>query len=258
VSGVVTWITYAPVKGLGLVSVDGVELEENGVRGNRRFHLIGEDGRLVNGKFAGQLVQIRASSDPDGRVLELVLPDGSTVAGEVETGEPVATDFYGNPVAGHVVRGAFAEAISSLAGRPLRLVRVDEAGAGNDRGAAGSVSVVSQGALDLLAREAGVPDVDGRRFRMLFGIDGVEAHAEDGWLGRRVAVGDAVVAVRGLVGRCAVTTQNPDTGIKDLDTLRTIRRYRPEVEGEEPLPIGVWGGVEQPGRVRVGDTVAPL
>jgi uncharacterized protein len=258
VSGVVTWITYAPVKGLGLVSVDEVELEENGVRGNRRFHLIGEDGRLVNGKFAGQLVQIRASSDPDGRLLELVLPDGSTVAGGVETGEAVATDFYGNPVAGHVVGGAFAEAISSLAGRPLRLVRVDQAGAGNDRGAAGSVSVVSQGALELLAREAGVPDVDGRRFRMLFGIDGVEAHAEDGWLGRRVAVGDAVVAVRGLVGRCAVTTQNPNTGIKDLDTLRTIRRYRPEVEGEEPLPIGVWGGVEQPGRVRVGDTVAPL
>ena len=59
---------------------------------------------------------------------------------------------------------------------------------------------------------------------MLFGIDGVDAHAEDGWVGRRVAFGDAVVAVRGLVGRCAVTSQNPDTGVPDLDTLRTIRR----------------------------------
>ena len=66
------------------------------------------------------------------------------------------------------------------------------------------------------------------------------------------------MTVRGLVGRCAVTTQNPETGVKDLDTLRTIRGYRPEVEGEEPLPIGVWGGVERPGRVRIGDTVAPL
>jgi uncharacterized protein len=258
VSGVITWITYAPVKGLGLVAADEVELEESGVRGNRRFHLIGEDGRLVNGKFAGQLVRIRASADPDGRSLSLLLPDGSTVAGEVETGEAVVTDFYGHPVGGRVVGGDFAAAISAFAGRALRLVRVDEAGTGNDRGAGGSVSVVSQGALDLLAREAGVAGVDGRRFRMLFGIDGVEAHAEDAWVGRRVAFGEAIVSVRGLVGRCAVTTQNPETGIKDLDTLRTIRRYRPEVEGEEPLPIGVWGGVEQPGRVHVGDTVTPL
>jgi uncharacterized protein YcbX len=258
VSGVVTWITYAPVKGLGLVSVDDVELEEAGVRGNRRFHLIGDDGRLVNGKFAGQLVQIRASAHPDGRSLSLELPDGSSVAGEVETGEAVVTSFYGQPVGGHLVGGEFAEAISAFAGRPLRLVRVDETGTGNDRGPEGSVSIVSQGALDLLAREAGVEGVDGRRFRMLFGLDGVAAHVEDAWVGRRVAVGSAVVTVRGLVGRCAVTTQNPETGVKDLDTLRTIRRYRPEVEGEEPLPIGVWGGVEQPGRVRVGDTVEPL
>jgi len=258
VSGVVTWITYAPVKGLGLLAADEVELEASGVRGNRRFHLIGEDGRLVNGKFAGQLVQIRASADPDGRSLALVLPDGSTVAGEVETREAVVTDFYGRPVGGHLVGGVFAEAISSFVARAVRLVRVDENGAGNDRGAGGGVSIVSQGALERLAREAGVERVDARRFRMLFGIDGVEAHAEDTWIGQRVAVGNAVVTVRGLVGRCAVTTQNPETGAKDLDTLRTIRRYRPEVEGEEPLPIGVWGGVAQPGRVRLGDTVEPL
>ena len=117
-SGVVTWITYAPVKGLGLLAADEVELEASGVRGNRRFHLIGEDGRLVNGKFAGQLVQIRPDADPDGRSLALMLPDGSTVAGEVETGEAVVTEFYGRPVGGHLVVGEFAEAISSFAGRP--------------------------------------------------------------------------------------------------------------------------------------------
>jgi uncharacterized protein len=258
VSGVVGWITYAPVKGLGLLSANEVELEEAGVRGNRRFYLTGADGRLVNGKLAGQLVQVGATSDADGHSLSLDFPDGSVVAGEVATGEAVETDFYGQPVRGHRVLGDFAESLSAFAGRPLQLVRVDEAGAGNDRGAGGSVSVVSRGALDLLAREAGVGEVDARRFRMLFGIERVEAHAEDGWLGRRVAIGDAIVVVRGLVGRCAVTTQNPDTGVKDLDTLRTIRRYRPEVEGEDPLPFGVFGAVDVPGRVRLGDRVEPL
>jgi uncharacterized protein YcbX len=177
---------------------------------------------------------------------------------EIELGEALVTDFYGRPVAGRLVGGPFSAALSAFAGRPLRLVRVDEPGDGIDRGAGAGVSIVSRGALDLLAREAGVERVDGRRFRMLFEIDGVEAHEEDEWLGRRVAVGEAVVEVRGLVGRCAVTSQSPESGIRDLDTLRTIRRYRPEVEGEEPLPFGVWGAVAQPGRVRLGDRVSPL
>ena len=51
---------------------------------------------------------------------------------------------------------------------------------------------------------------------MTIGVDGVEAHAEDGWIGERVRVGGAVVAVRAHVGRCAVTTRDPDTGLRDL------------------------------------------
>ena len=105
---------------------------------------------------------------------------------------------------------------------------------------------------------SGEDTVDGRRFRMLFEVDGLAPHGEDGWAGRRVAIGNAVVQMHGLVGRCAVTSQNPETGIPDLGTLRVIRKYRSEIETDEPLPFGVWGGVEAPGTVRVGDPVEPL
>ena len=97
--------------------------------------------------------------------------------------------------------------------------------------------------------------MDGRRFRMTIGVDGVDPHAEDGWIGGRVRVGDAVVAVRAHVGRCAVTTRDPDTGIRDLDTLGAIAAYRVDVETREPLPFGVWCQVVQAGRVAVGDPV---
>jgi len=253
--GSVAWITYAPVKGLRLQSVDEVDLGPTGAPGDRRFHLVAEDGRLVNGKLASQLFQVSAESDAEGTALTLRFPDGSMLQREVELGEPIETSFYGRPVSGRVVIGSFAAALSEVAGTSLRLVRVDEPGAGADRGPDAGVSCVSAAALDGLAREAGVESVDGRRFRMLFGIDGVEAHEEDGWLGRRVAFGDAIVRLHGLVGRCAVTSRSPDTGVKDLDTLRTIKSYRPDVEGEEPIPFGVFGRVEQPGRVRVGDRV---
>ncbi len=254
----VTSITYAPVKGLALSRVEEIELELTGVRDNRRFHLITDDGRLVNGKVAGTLVQVAATTDRDGKTLSLRFPDGSTLDGDAALGDPVETSFYGRPVAGRLVEGPFSEAITSFVGRPLRLVRVNEPGAGSDRGIGASVSVVSSGTLDTLAREAGQERIDGRRFRMLFGIDGVEPHTEEHWVGRRVGFGDAVVRLQAHVGRCAVTTHDPDTGLPDLDTLRILKGYRSEVESEEPLPIGVWGGVERPGIVRVGDPVQPL
>jgi uncharacterized protein YcbX len=122
----------------------------------------------------------------------------------------------------------------------------------------GAVTVISRASLERLGSEAGVSGpVDGRRFRMLLEIEGVEAHEEDAWIGRRVAIGDAVVAPVGDVGRCAVTTKNPDTGEGDLDTLGTLAAYRPEGR-TEPLPFGVHAAVVQPGRVRVGDAVRPV
>jgi len=59
----------------------------------------------------------------------------------------------------------------------------------------------------------------------------------------------------GHVGRCAVTTQNPETGAPDLDTLKALAAYRADAATTEPLPFGVHAAVNRPGRVRVGDPV---
>jgi len=121
----------------------------------------------------------------------------------------------------------------------------------------GAATLLGAGSLHAIERLLGSP-VDGRRFRMNFGVDGLDEHEEDRWLGRRVRLGDAVVVPQGNVGRCAVTTQNPDTGAPDLDTLKALATYRQEVETTEPLPFGVHAAVAEPGHVRVGDPVEPL
>jgi hypothetical protein len=75
-------------------------------------------------------------------------------------------------------------------------------------------------------------------------------------VGRRVSVGGAVVEVGGNVGRCALTTRQPDTGVVNFKTLHVLRRYRGSVPTSEPLPFGVHARVVVPGLVRVGDVVA--
>jgi uncharacterized protein YcbX len=250
--GRVAWIATAPVKGLRLALRREAVFDRSGIDGDRAFYLVDADGRLTNAKRAGEL--LRATAETEKGRLRVKLPDGSVVDGEVELGEDVETDFYGRPVQGRVVRGAWADALSVLAGLPLTLVRADERGAGLDRGSEAAASLVSTAALDVLAQAAGLDGpVDGRRFRMNLGVDGIAAHEEDAWLGRRVAVGEAVLVPRGNVGRCRVTKLGPETGLADLQTLDVIADYRAEVETTERLPFGIWCEVVEPGRVAVGD-----
>ena len=227
------------------------------MRGDRRFYLVDDEGALVNAKRVPRLVAVRAAVE-NGRML-LRFADDTTVEGEVVLGEErIETSFFGRPVVGRIVEGPWGEALSELAGRPIRVARTEREGDGVDRGRLAGATLVSTGSLEALRSTAGGEDaVDGRRFRMTIGVDGVEPHAEDAWIGKRVRVGGAVIAVRAHVGRCAVTTLDPDTGVRDLDTLGAIAAYRADVETREPLPFGVWCQVVEPGPVAVGDAVDP-
>lgn len=242
--GRVAWIAIAPVKGLGLVAPEAVELTETGAAGDRVFHLVDERGVMVNGKRCGPLVAVRP--EYAGASLRLRFPDGSEAAGPVTLGDPIASDFFGRARPGHLVLGPFSAALSEYAGRPLRLVR--SSGAGTDRGRGGGVSLLSVAACGAH---------DPRRFRMTFGVDGIPAHAEDDWVGYRVRIGDAIVRPTGHTGRCLVTSQDPDTGVADMDMLQVIRDTRPD-DTSEPLPFGVHGPVARPGTVRLGDPVERL
>jgi len=123
------------------------------------------------------------------------------------------------------------------------------------------LTLVSAESVAELGRRAGREgDPDARRFRMLLEIEGCAApHEEDTWDGLLVRVGAAVVRMSGRVPRCVVTTQDPRTGLRDLDTLRTINRYRGvmEEDGDRGLPFGMYAEVESPGVARVGDEVSP-
>ena len=258
--GRVVRISIAPVKALHLVNPEEVELGHAGVAGDRRFWIVDADRRLVNGKRHPKLMRVLPDWDEASRRLALTFPDGSVVDGVVEPGEPFAAELYRTPHPSRTVPGPWQAALSEFAAEPLTLLW-SEGGAqdrGRDRG--GWATVISRGSLERLREEAGASEpVDGRRFRMLFEIDGVEPHEEDSWLGNRVAIGDAVIVPAGDVGRCVVTTCDPDTAISDFDTLKLLAGYRPDGV-TEPLPFGMYCNVAVPGRVRVGDAVrlAPL
>jgi uncharacterized protein len=237
----VTSLAIAPVKGMRLAAADQLDLGPDGPAGDRAFLVVDEDDRLLLTTRTPALLGVAPRWD--GAALSLTFPDGREVAAVPEPGRPATTANYeGRPIAGRLVEGDLAAALSEHLGRRVRLLARDPAQRGADDA---PVTLMSEASLSAL----GIPDA--RRFRMTIRIDGVGAWEEHGWGGRELTAGDAVLRVTEPVPRCAVTTRDPDSGRRDHPTLKALA----ELRGKRDVTFGVWCEVVAPGAVRVGDLV---
>jgi uncharacterized protein YcbX len=237
---------------------DAVEIGARGVRENRRFFLLDAHGQMVNGKRLGSLQAVLADYSDSERTLSLRFPDGTVLTGAVETGSTLEARFFSTTVTAVEVLGPWSDALSAHVGTPVRLVESADDWGAVDRAGDGTVSLISRATVERIERAAGGgAPIDARRFRMLIEIDGTAAHEEDRWLGRPLRIGGAVVMPRGHVGRCMVTKLDPDSGVRDLETLDILASYRGGAGTTEPLACGIYGSVLEPGTVRVGDPATP-
>jgi uncharacterized protein len=250
----VTRLRIAPVKGLALIERQEVEVGPEGVGDDRRFYLVGPDGRNRSGLAYGPLARIVPDYDAATEQLTLRFPDGTVLTNDASGGNDVVhvpwTDrvLHARPVPG------FDTALTDYVGMPMRLVRA-EAG---HRPSSAHVTIISQASLETLERGADLPEpLDDRRFRMLVTIDGIGAFAEDAWVGSTVAVGDAAVRVNIEAARCGTTTRDPATGLRDVDMLRILADVR-GVSARQTVDLGVYCEVVRPGRIAVGDEVRRL
>jgi uncharacterized protein YcbX len=250
----VSKLAIAPVKGLALRHPTEIVLGTHGVAENRRFFMIASDGRHRSGLAFGPLAAIVPDYDAASERLVLRFPDGAVVDGDASALDgSVVVPWGAREMVADVVRGPFSEALSDYVGMALRLVR-----AGDDAHPQSyPASIVSEASLDALEGSAHLPGpLDDRRFRMLMTIAGCEAFEEDRWVGREARVGESIVRIVVPTARCATTTRDPATGQRDWDALRALKDLR-GVSPEQTVDLGVYATVVKPGRVAVGDEVAP-
>lgn len=88
------------------------------------------------------------------------------------------------------------------------------------------------------------------RFRPNFLVetDDAQRFPEDGWVGRSLRIGTMRMQVNRRDPRCVIVTIDPATGRREAGILRQIARRRAGA-------AGVYGSVEIPGRVVLGDAV---
>ena len=122
------------------------------------------------------------------------------------------------------------------------------------------VSVLTTSTLKRLNELQPQSRIDERRFRMNVIVDTSEAgFVENGWIGRELAIGDAVRIVVALPDpRCVMTTLAQGDLPGDTDVLRTlIRHNRVQVGDAGQFPCaGVYAVIAASGTMRIGDPVA--
>jgi hypothetical protein len=115
------------------------------------------------------------------------------------------------------------------------------------------IHLLTRTTLHTLERIAPESSWDVRRFRMNVLMDAVETmgYPELEWIGRRVRVGTAVVAIAMGCPRCVMVTQAVDDVPQDHRVMRTLVH-------ETHHTAGVYAAVVEPGEAREGDPVELL
>jgi len=237
-----------PVKSTALQHPDSIDLQREGAVGDRRFLFARSDGTRLRGISKAPLMPIVSTWSMADERLTMRFPDGSSVEGSaLPVGERVDIKLFDRTVPARAIDPVLTEAVRRLVDETLTVFRVEEPEfAGGEHRA----SIISLASVADVGSRGGDANLDPGRFRMLVELDGVEAYAEDGWQGRRLRLGGAVVRLGRRVDRCVMTNLAPDTGANDFGTLEVLAQHRKV--GTELL-LGVYGDVEQPGRIEIGD-----
>ncbi|MDQ2095598.1 MOSC domain-containing protein [Rhodalgimonas zhirmunskyi] len=230
-----------PIKGIGAEELGEVTLAPGlPVPGDRAYAVLtgtAEDTgawqpcrNFARGCYGPELMAITAHTDADGRITlrhparpELTIDPATDGAALIDWLTPIYPPE----------RPA-----------PHTLIKAPEIGMA-DSSTPATISVLGTASLAALSEKAGQP-LDQRRFRGNLWIDGLAPFEELSLVGRTLRIGDAELEFHKRIERCRATEANPDTGTRDVDTLRHLR------EGWGHTDFGITALVRKPGRIAPG------
>lgn len=234
-----------PVKSCHGEDLDTAVVEPWGLRGDRRWMVVDQDGVQVTAREVHRMLRVRPDlTGVDGRWdgLRLSAPDAESLFVPTPSTPDTEVQIWKTPVAAASAGAAADSWLSDVLQQPVRLVYLDDptrrAIKPEFSGADGTVSfadgypvlLASENSLDLLndwIAEGPRPEegpLDVRRFRPNLVVRGAAPFAEDGWV--RIRIGEATFRVVKGCDRCVLTTLDPDTGEKQMEPITSLARHR--------------------------------
>ena len=231
--GQIRQINRYPVKSMGGETLQECEIESYGLRGDRYCSFRDESKtewfKYVTARSIPRMLTYEATFEEN--TIRVTGPDGKTYGWD----EVLLDEIQGltsTPISLSPLKAAHPEA------QHPQLLSVDGA----------SILLVTDSSLRKLESHWG-KSLDQRRFRGNFVVNlHNEELDEHSWIGRQIAIGDALLQVDSYCERCVFVTMDPDTLEKDPLLLRKVNE-------EFNLHFGVYASVIQTGTIRLGDEV---
>ncbi|GAB5546657.1 MAG: MOSC domain-containing protein [Sandaracinaceae bacterium] len=251
-----------PVKSLAGVRVDAADVDDRGLAHDRRFMVVGPDGRFLTQRTIPRMVSLGAHIEAGE--LRITHRESSLSVSLDAEGPAREVTVWQDVVSALDVGDEAARFLTDALGAPARLVRmprevrrqVDLAHAreGDLVSFADGFPflVVGDGSLGAMSAELG-EEADVRRFRPNLVIDGAPAFAEDEW--PRFRIGPITFHGSKACGRCSIVDVDPDRGLAAKGHLSTLARFRKR--GGE-VYFGQNCVHDGTGTLRVGDAVEVL
>jgi uncharacterized protein YcbX len=251
-----------PVKGCRGIALERAHVEARGVRHDRRWTLVDEEGTTVTQRTHPRLALVDVALDGDALVLS------SRDAGAPALRLPLAPDgrrrsvtVWNDTVEAIDAGDEAARWATELLGVPASIAHMPDDVRRQVKPAysrPGDVVGFADAFPLLLATTASLADLNARmerplpmdRFRPNVVVDGSEAWAEDAWT--LVRVGGLSVRVVKPCDRCVVTTTDQRTGERGVEPLRTLATFR---RRDHDVLFAVNAIPAAEGEVAVGDRV---
>ena len=199
-----------PIKSMGGERLNHARIGSLGIEGDRVVHVEDARGHVITARTHHRLLGHHATLNASGEPV---------VDGVLWSDPKVRKD------------------VVDIVGPGAKLVRYD----GAERFDVLPLLVATDGAIAAFGH-------DGRRLRPNLVIGGVEGLAECSWPGQCLRIGDVIIGIQDLRGRCIMTTFDPDSLKQDRQVLTDIAR---KFGGTLALNCYVIQG----GEIRVGDSV---
>ena len=265
-SAVLSTLHVYPVKSCAALAPTHATVEARGLAADRRWMVVDENGRFLSARKLPRMTLVRTRTVDDGVEVEAPGMQGLLVRAEADAARRREVQVWGSTVSARVAEPAADAWISAFLGCVAHFAYMDEHALRAIDPAYAHVDdivsfadgfpllLISQAALDLLNTKLAAP-VPMLRFRPNLVVDGVPAHAEDGW--RRIRIGGIDFDVVKPCTRCVLTTVDFEQGEFDPggEPLRTLLSYRRTGKG---VTFGQILIPRSRGTLRLGDAVEVL
>ena len=222
-----------PLKGARGLSLQEVEVDDFGPRGDRRWLAVDADGVFVSQRELPRLALVHAAVEADA----LVLSSDGFRAQRVErpAGPCRRVRIWRDTVEAVDAGDEASEWLSEVLQHDVRLVHMPDETFRPVDGTYGRPGdhvsfadafpflILGQSSLDALNARLAEP-LPMNRFRPNIVVAGAAPHAEDAW--REIAIGTLRLDVVKPCARCVVTTIDQERALPGREPLRTLASYR--------------------------------